>query len=214
MYQSLSGRSMTALTSLKLHDLSKIVVSSGPWASDSDTHTVRSNAANPLTRKSYDTITGSDETTIHAGDHFGDYYDHRTTFNTARKNNLTWVGIGADTLSRTVAGLALNALSWYLAPGSSKGPSAQARYAATETSSTSAHAHAATPEGRGKMKQAKALSADTRAFESDHPADSSVKWITKCIKCSTTFKDDEWTNEKAQCERKHIEPSTQQQLLV
>lgn len=112
MYQSLSGRSTTAPTSLKLHGLSKIVVSSGPWASDSDTHTVRSNTANPLTRKSYDTITGSDETTIHAGDHFGDYYDHRTTFNTARKNNLTWAGIGADTLSRTVAGLALNALSW------------------------------------------------------------------------------------------------------
>lgn len=38
------------------------------------------------------------------------------------------------------------------------------------------------------MKQAKALSADTRAFESDNPADSSVKWITKCIKCSTTLK--------------------------
>lgn len=169
----------------KFYDLSKVVVNPVPPTSDDDTHAVRSSTKiAPSTQKNYGTITGSDETRIHAGDHLGDFYDNRTTVNTTHKSNLTWEGIGADTLSRTVAGLALHALSSHLAPRNTKGLSAQAHYAAIVTSSASTYAHTTTPEGHGEMKQAKDLSADPRAIESFTP-DSNVRWVEKCIKCCT-----------------------------
>ena len=181
----------------KFYDLSNVVVNPVLPTSDDDTHAVRSSTKiAPSTQKIYGTMTGSDETRIHAGDHLGDFYDNRTTVNTTHKSNLTWEGIGADTLSRTVAGLALHTLSSHLAPRNTKVLSAQAHYAAIVTSSASTHAHTTTPEGHDEMKQAKDLSADPRAIDSFTP-DSNVRWVEKCIKCCTAPGGDEFTVEEA-----------------
>lgn len=165
----------------------------GPLTHTDVTHAARSSRkVAPSTQKSYGTITGR---SIHAGDHNGDFYDNRTTVNATCKSNLTWVGIGSDMLSRTAAGLTLHALGSYLVPRNATCSNAQTQYAATGTSSAPTYADAMTQEGRGATKQAKALSAGTRANEG-LATDSNVKWIQNCMECCTISREHEFAWEE------------------